>query len=101
VRLLLRRWRPGLRPNLRDSVAVRCRWDEKPLAQAISAMDAFEFSNTSHAQAIRFSMMRLDGQRPVRTLAQAVSAPVMPAIGRSYYQVDRVDQPLGISVRRW
>jgi hypothetical protein len=64
-------------------------------------MDAFEFSHTSHARAIRFSMMRLDGELRVRTLTQAVSAPVMPAIGRSYYEVDRVDQPLGIGVRRW
>jgi hypothetical protein len=53
------RSRRGVRPNVRDSVAVRCCWEEKPLAHAISAIEAFELRSISQARAIRFSMIRL------------------------------------------
>jgi hypothetical protein len=53
------RSRRGVRPNVRDSVAVRCCCEEKPLAHAISAIEAFELRNISQARAIRFSIIRL------------------------------------------
>jgi len=53
------RSRRGVRPKRRDNVAVKCCCEEKPQAQAISAIDAFDCCNIIRARSMRFSITKL------------------------------------------